>query len=115
MSTKQLKPSTPGQRHRIAPIFDEITTDKPLKALPVGIHQSGGRNRHGRMTMRHRGGGHTRKYRITHFRRNKLDIPARGPTTQYDPNRTASIALRAYAAGAKRAQTASNKLKVGAG
>ena len=113
MSTKQLKPSTPGQRHRIAPIFDEITTDKPLKALSVGIHQSGGRNRHGRMTMRHRGGGHKRKYRIIDFRRNKLDIPAKVQTIEYDPNRTARIALLAYADGEKRYIIAPNNLKVG--
>src|SRR5690625_5224241 len=113
MSTKQLKPSTPGQRHRIAPIFDEITTDKPLKALSVGIHQSGGRNRLGRMTMRHRGGGHKRKYRIIDFRRNKLDIPAKVQTIEYDPNRTARIALLAYADGEKRYIIAPNNLKVG--
>src|SRR5690625_6117334 len=97
MSTKQLKPSTPGQRHRIAPIFDEITTDKPLKALSVGIHQSGGRNRHGRMTMRHRGGGHKRRYRIIDFRRNKLDKPAEVQTNESDPNRTEKMRDLSYA------------------
>src|SRR5690625_6542314 len=97
----------------MAPIFDEITTGNPLKALSVGIHQSGGRNRHGRMTMRHRGGGHKRKYRIIDFRRNKLDIPDKVQTIEYDPNRTARIALLDYAVDEKRYIIAYNILKVG--
>ncbi len=113
MPTKQLKPTTPGQRHRIAPVFDEITVDKPLKRLTKGKGQSGGRNRVGRMTSRHRGGGHKRKLRAIDFKRNKHDIPARIQTIEYDPNRTARIALIAYADGEKRYILAPNKLTVG--
>lgn len=113
MATKQQKPNTPGQRHRIAPVFDEVTTDKPNKSFTKGIHKSGGRNNRGRMTMRHRGGGHKRKYRIIDFKRDKTDIPAKVQTIEYDPNRTARIALLAYADGEKRYIIAPNKLKVG--
>lgn len=113
MATKQLKPITPGQRHRIAPVFDEVTTDRPLKGLTKGIHKSGGRNNRGRMTNRHRGGGHKRKYRVIDFKRDKMDIPAKVQTIEYDPNRTARIALLAYADGEKRYIIAPNKLQVG--
>ncbi|MEX0944778.1 MAG: 50S ribosomal protein L2 [Balneolaceae bacterium] len=113
MATKQLKPTTPGQRHRIAPIFDEVTTDRPAKALTSGIHKSGGRNNRGRMTMRRRGGGHKRKYRVIDFKRDKRDIPAKVQTIEYDPNRTARIALLAYSDGEKRYIIAPNKLNVG--
>ncbi len=113
MATKQLKPTTPGQRHRIAPVFDEITTDRPVKSLTKGLKQSGGRNNRGRTTMRYRGGGHKRKYRIIDFKRNKRDIPAKVQTIEYDPNRTARIALLAYADGEKRYIIAPNKLNVG--
>lgn len=113
MATKQLKPTTPGQRHRISPVFDEVTTDKPAKALTGGIHKSGGRNNRGRMTMRRRGGGHKRKYRVIDFKRDKTDIPAKVQTIEYDPNRTARIALLAYADGEKRYILAPNKLSVG--
>lgn len=113
MATKQLKPITPGQRHRIAPVFDEVTISKPAKPLTRGIGKSGGRNNRGRMTMRHRGGGHKRKYRVIDFKRDKMDIPARVQTIEYDPNRTARIALIAYADGEKRYILAPNKLQVG--
>jgi large subunit ribosomal protein L2 len=113
MATKQLKPITPGQRHRIAPVFDEVTTDRPEKGLTKGIHKSGGRNNRGRMTNRRRGGGHKRKYRVIDFKRNKLDIPAKVQTIEYDPNRTARIALLAYADGEKKYIIAPNKLQVG--
>ncbi len=113
MATKQLKPTTPGQRHRIAPVFDDITTDKPVKSLTKGLDKSGGRNNRGRMTMRRRGGGHKRKYRIIDFKRDKRDIPAKVQTIEYDPNRTARIALLAYADGEKRYIIAPNKLQVG--
>lgn len=113
MATKQLKPTTPGQRHRIAPVFDEITADRPVKSLTKGIDKSGGRNNRGRMTMRRRGGGHKRKYRVIDFKRNKHDIPAKVQTIEYDPNRTARIALLAYADGERRYIIAPNKLKVG--
>jgi large subunit ribosomal protein L2 len=113
MATKKQKPVTPAQRHRTAPVFDSITVSKPTKPLTVGIHKSGGRNNRGRMTMRHRGGGHKRKYRVIDFKRNKLDIPAKVQTIEYDPNRTARIALLAYADGEKRYIIAPNKLQVG--
>ena len=113
MATKKLKPNTPGTRHRIAPVFDDVTVSSPQKSLTAGKHQSGGRNHHGRKTSRHRGGGHKRKYRIIDFKRNKFDIPAKVQTIEYDPNRTARIALLAYADGEKRYIIAPNGLKVG--
>ncbi len=113
MATKKLKSVTPGQRHRIAPVFDDVTTNVPEKSLTEGIHKSGGRNNRGRKTSRHRGGGHKRRYRIIDFKRNKFDIPATVQTIEYDPNRSARIALVAYADGEKRYIIAPDKLKVG--
>ena len=113
MATRQIKPITPGQRHRIAPVFDDITISKPLKSLTIGHGKSGGRNNRGRKTSRHRGGGHKRKMRVIDFKRNKFDIPAKVQTIEYDPNRTARIALLAYADGEKRYILAPNKLQVG--
>lgn len=113
MATRQIKPITPGQRHRIAPVFDEITVSKPLKSLTKGHGKTGGRNNRGRKTSRHRGGGHKRKLRVIDFKRNKFDIPAKVQTIEYDPNRTARIALLAYADGEKRYIIAPNKLQVG--
>jgi len=113
MATRQIKPITPGQRHRIAPVFDDITISKPLKSLTKGHGKTGGRNNRGRKTSRHRGGGHKRKLRIIDFKRNKFDIPAKVQTIEYDPNRTARIALIAYADGEKRYIIAPNKLQVG--
>jgi large subunit ribosomal protein L2 len=113
MATRQIKPITPGQRHRIAPVFDDITISKPLKSLTFGHGKSGGRNNRGRKTSRHRGGGHKRRLRIIDFKRNKFDIPAKVQTIEYDPNRTARIALVAYADGEKRYIIAPNKLQVG--
>ena len=113
MATRQIKPITPGQRHRIAPVFDDITISKPLKSLTTGIGKSGGRNNRGRKTSRHRGGGHKRKFRAIDFKRDKFDIPAKVQTIEYDPNRTARIALIAYADGEKRYIIAPNKLQVG--
>ena len=113
MATKKLKPMTPGTRHRIAPVFDDVTTRIPEPSLTLGIGKSGGRNHHGRKTSRHRGGGHKRRYRIIDFKRNKFDIPAKVQTIEYDPNRTARIALLAYADGEKRYIIAPNGLKVG--
>lgn len=114
MATKKLKPTTPGSRHRIAPVFDDITESKPkVKRLLKGKGQSGGRNNRGRMTSRHRGGGHKRRYRQIDFNRDKHDIPAKVQTIEYDPNRSARIALVAYADGEKRYIIAPNKLAVG--
>jgi large subunit ribosomal protein L2 len=113
MPTKQLKPITPGQRHRIAPVFDDVTVSKPLKSKTKGITKSGGRNNRGRMTSRRIGGGHKRKLRVIDFKRDKHDIPAKVQTIEYDPNRTARIALLAYADGEKRYILAPNKIQVG--
>lgn len=113
MATKQLKPTTPGQRHRIAPLFDEVTASRPLKSKTKGISRSGGRNNRGRITTRGLGGGHKRKLRVIDFRRNKHDIPGKVQTIEYDPNRTARIALIAYRDGEKRYIIAPNGLKVG--
>ncbi len=113
MATKKLKPITPGTRHRIAPVFSDVTTDQPEKSLIVKLHRSGGRNHRGKMTVRHIGGGHKKRYRIIDFKRDKFDIPATVKTIEYDPNRTARIALLAYADGEKRYIVAPDKLKVG--
>ncbi len=113
MPTKKIKPVTPGQRHRIAPVFDDITISKPLKSKTKGKHKSGARNNRGRMTTRTIGGGHKRRIRDIDFKRDKHDIPAKVQTIEYDPNRTARIALIAYADGEKRYIIAPNKLKVG--
>lgn len=113
MSIKKLKPTTPGTRNRIAPVFNDISKGGPLKSLTSGKGQSGGRNAHGRKTARHRGGGHKRRYRLIDFKRDKFDVPAKVQTIEYDPNRTARIALLAYADGEKRYIIAPNKLKVG--
>jgi large subunit ribosomal protein L2 len=113
MPTKKLKANTPGTRHRIAPVFDDVTTNVPEKSLLEGISKTGGRNNRGRKTSRHRGGGHKRRYRIIDFKRNKFDIPAKVQTIEYDPNRSARIALVSYADGEKRYIIAPDKLKVG--
>jgi large subunit ribosomal protein L2 len=113
MATRKLKPNTPGTRHRIAPVFDDITTSTPEKSLLVAIKNKGGRNNRGRMTVRHQGGGHKRRYRIIDFKRYKTDIPATVKTIEYDPNRTARIALIAYADGVKTYIIAPDKLQVG--
>ncbi|MTI89383.1 MAG: 50S ribosomal protein L2 [Balneolaceae bacterium] len=114
MATKKLKPNTPGTRHRISPVFDDVTTNKPLKSLIAGKNRNtGGRNNNGRITSRHRGGGHKRRHRIIDFKRNKFDVPAKVQTIEYDPNRSARIALVAYADGERRYIIAPNGLKVG--
>jgi large subunit ribosomal protein L2 len=113
MAIRKLKPTTPGTRHRIAPVFDDITTDKPERSLLAPVTSKGGRNNRGRMTVRHQGGGHKRRYRIIDFKRNKLEVPATVQTIEYDPNRTARIALLAYADGEKRYILAPDGLKVG--
>ncbi len=112
MSVRKLKPITPGQRFRIVNNFEEITTNKPEKSLTVGIKKSGGRNQTGKMTMRYTGGGHKKKYRIIDFKRNKFDVEATVKTVEYDPNRTAFIALLEYTDGEKRYIIAPNGIKV---
>ncbi|WP_299012238.1 50S ribosomal protein L2 [uncultured Polaribacter sp.] len=113
MSVRKLKPVTPGQRFRVVNGFDTITTDKPEKSLLAPKKRSGGRNSQGRMTTRNIGGGHKQKYRIIDFKRDKTGIPATVKTIEYDPNRTAFIALLSYADGEKRYVIAQNGLKVG--
>jgi large subunit ribosomal protein L2 len=113
MATRKVKPITPGTRHRIAPDFSDVTTNKPEKSLLASRKRTGGRNHGGSITVRHRGGGHKRRYRIIDFKRDKFDIPATVKTIEYDPNRTARIALLAYADGEKRYIIAPDKLKVG--
>ena len=113
MSVRKLKPITPGQRFRVVNGFDAITTDKPEKSLLVPKKRSGGRNSQGKMTMRYKGGGHKKRYRIIDFKRNKTGIPAEVKSIEYDPNRTAFIALLNYQDGEKRYIIAQNGLKVG--
>ena len=112
MSVRKLKPITPGQRFRVVNNFEEITTNKPEKSLTVGIKKSGGRNNTGKMTMRYTGGGHKQKYRIIDFKRNKFDVEGTVKTVEYDPNRTAFIALVEYTDGEKRYIIAPNGIKV---
>ena len=113
MAVKKLRPITPGQRHRIAPVFDEVTTSKPEKSLVKGLSKSGGRNNSGRMTMRYIGGGHKQKYRVIDFKRDKFGIPATVKSVEYDPNRNARISLLFYADGEKRYIIAPEGLQVG--
>jgi large subunit ribosomal protein L2 len=113
MAIKKLRPTTPGQRHRIAPVFDEITSSKPEKSLMVSLNKTGGRNSQGHMTMRYIGGGHKKQYRIIDFNRNKHGVPATVKTIEYDPNRTCRIALLQYADGEKRYILAPKGLTVG--
>jgi large subunit ribosomal protein L2 len=112
MSVRKLKPITPGQRFRVVNGFDTITTDKPEKSLTAPNKRSGGRNNNGKMTMRYIGGGHKKQYRIIDFKRNKNGVPAIVKSIEYDPNRTAFIALLFYADGEKRYIIAQNGLKV---
>ena len=114
MAVRKYNPITPGTRFRVTNAFAEITTDKPEKSLLAPIKKSGGRNSNGRMTVRQRGGGHKRRYRIVDFKRNKDGVPATVSSIEYDPNRTAFIALLQYADGEKRYIIAPHGLKVGA-
>lgn len=113
MSVRKLKPITPGQRFRVVNGFDAITTDKPEKSLLSPIKRTGGRNSQGKMTMRYKGGGHKRRYRIIDFKRNKVGVPATVASIEYDPNRTGFIALLNYQDGEKRYVVAQSGLKVG--
>jgi ribosomal protein L2 len=112
MSVRKLKPITPGQRFRVVNEFDTITTDKPEKSLLVPLKKTGGRNNQGKMTMRYIGGGHKKKYRIVDFKRNKFSVEAKVVSIEYDPNRTAFIALVQYTDGEKRYIIAPAGLKV---
>ena len=113
MAVKTFKPYSAGRRFMTVSSFDEITTDKPEKSMTVRLTKTGGRNQQGKLTVRHRGGGHKRLYRIIDFKRTKDGIPARVATIEYDPNRSARIALLNYADGEKRYILAPNGLKVG--
>jgi large subunit ribosomal protein L2 len=113
MAIKSYKPTTPSRRNMTSNAFVEITTDKPEKSLLVAKNRTGGRNAQGKITVRHRGGGAKRKYRIIDFKRNKDGIPARVATIEYDPNRSAFIALVVYADGEKRYILAPLGVKVG--
>jgi len=113
MPVKKLKPITPGQRHRSVSTFETITKSEPEKSLLAPVRRKGGRNNTGRIMVRHQGGGHKRRYRIIDFKRNKFGIPARVASIEYDPNRSARIALLVYADGEKRYIIAPNEVKVG--
>ena len=113
MAIRKLKPNTPGQRQRSVAAFDEITKSKPEKSLLAPLKKKGGRNNTGRITTRHQGGGHKRRYRIIDFKRDKMGIPAKVASVEYDPNRSARIALLVYADGEKRYIIAPDKIQVG--
>ena len=113
MSVKKLKPTTPGQRFRVAPSFEEITTARPEKSLLAPIKRSGGRNNTGKMTVRNIGGGHKKRYRVIDFLREKHGVPAVVKTVEYDPIRTARISLLHYVDGEKRYIVAPEGIRVG--
>ncbi|HOE91513.1 MAG TPA: 50S ribosomal protein L2, partial [Candidatus Cloacimonadota bacterium] len=113
MGIKKYKPVTPTMRYRTGYTFEEITKSTPEKSLIVPLPQKAGRNNMGRITIRRRGGGHKRFYRIIDFKRNKIGVPAKVASIEYDPNRTARIALLHYADGEKRYIIAPVGLKVG--
>ena len=113
MAVKKYKPTSPGMRDRTGSTFEEITKTKPERSLVIERRKRGGRNAQGRITVRHRGGGHRRKIRLVDFKRNKRDIPARVAAIEYDPNRTARLALLSYIDGEKRYILAPVGLQVG--
>ncbi len=113
MGVRSIKPTTPGNRFATRPDFAEITKSTPEKSLTTALRKTGGRNNKGRITVRHRGGGHRRRYRIIDFKRDKFNIPAKVASIEYDPNRSANIALLHYADGEKRYILAPFGVKVG--
>jgi len=113
MALKKYKPTTPGQRFKVISSYDEVTTMTPEKSLLTPSRKTGGRNNQGRMTMRYMGGGHKQMYRLIDFKRDKDDIPGLVKSIEYDPNRTARIALVTYKDGEKRYIVAPHGLKVG--
>ena len=113
MSVRKLKPVTPGQRFRIVNEYSELTTSKPEKSLLKPMKKSGGRNNQGRMTMRYKGGGHKRRYRVIDFKRDKFDVTGEVASIEYDPNRSAFIALVTYSDNEKRYIIAQKGMKVG--
>ncbi|MBU2551580.1 MAG: 50S ribosomal protein L2 [Proteobacteria bacterium] len=113
MAIKKVKPTSPGRRFQTYPTFEEITRTEPEKSLLAPLKKTGGRNNNGRITSRHRGGGHKRRYRIIDFKRDKMDVPGNVFSIEYDPNRSARIALLHYVDGEKRYILAPLNLKVG--
>ena len=113
MAVRKLKPTTPGQRHKVIGAFDKITASAPEKSLIVGKRKTGGRNNEGHLTMRYIGGGHKQRYRFIDFKREKDGVPAVVKSIEYDPNRSARIALLYYVDGEKRYIIAPNGLEVG--
>jgi len=113
MGTKKYKPTTPARRWAAGYTFDEITKDRPEKSLTVALRKSGGRNVNGRVTSRHRGGGHKRKWRMIDFKRDKYDVPAKVVAIEYDPNRTSRIALLEYEDAERRYIICPDGLKLG--
>ena len=113
MAVKKFKPVTPGQRHKVGNVFAEVTTDKAEKSLIKSMKRSGGRNNSGRMTVRNIGGGHKRAYRMIDFKRDNYGVPGKVVSVEYDPNRTARIALIHYVDGDKRYIVAPNGIQVG--
>ena len=113
MSVRKLKPITPGQRFRIVNEYSELTRSKPEKSLLTTIKKTGGRNNQGRMTMRYKGGGHKRRYRVIDFKRDKFDVIGEVLSIEYDPNRSAFIALVSYTDNEKRYIIAQKGMKVG--
>jgi large subunit ribosomal protein L2 len=114
MGTRSFRPTSPGRRFMTISDFEEVTRDQPEKSLLAPVHRTGGRNNNGRITTRHQGGGHKRRYRIIDFKRTKDGVPATVAAIEYDPNRTARIALLHYADGAKAYILAPQRLTVGA-
>ena len=112
-AVRKVKPTSPGRRFQAYSTFEEVTSREPEKSLMKPLRKKGGRNVHGRITARHRGGGHKRHYRVIDFKREKIDIPAKVATIEYDPNRSARIALLHYVDGEKRYILAPLNLKVG--
>ena len=113
MALKKYKPTTPSRRHMVTSAFDTITKSTPERSLLRPIKSTGGRNSSGRITTRHKGGGHKRRYRVIDFKRNKFGVPAKVAAIEYDPNRSARIALLHYVDGEKRYIVAPAKLEVG--
>jgi large subunit ribosomal protein L2 len=113
MGIKKYKPTSPGTRFKTGYTFEEITATEPLKALVTGVTKAGGRNNYGRITVRHRGGGHKRRFRLIDFKRDKPDVAGKVVSVEYDPNRSARIALISYEDGDKRYILWPNGLQVG--
>lgn len=113
MAVKKFKPTSPGRRGMTGATFEEVTTSKPVRSLKVSLRKSGGRDTHGRISVRHRGGGSRRQWRVIDFKRDKRDIPAKVASIEYDPNRSARIALLNYADGERRYIIAPLDLRVG--